>query len=288
MKKTSLSFIAGMIGGMALAAGSFAAEADPKAGRSGMQQGQKVEQHAQMVEKGAGQAAQQGVIFSADQIVGKNVVSQNGEDLGQIKSVTFDAKSGKIAHVTLSAGGFLGIGETERVVTWDAFRTDHMVPGVDSFVIKGSVDDFKKQLRTQEAVTAEHGMAGFTADQFLGKKVVSSDNRQVGEINSVMVDARSGRIAYVILASGGMLGLGDKHYALPWQLFESEKMRPEAMEVLSVRVDSEKLAKAPGVTGDRADQSFAEDVYEFFGLSPFWQTEGQSGRPMEKDTRMKK
>ncbi len=56
-------------------------------------------------------------------------------------------------------------------------------------------------------------MAAATLDD---NKVISSDGEDIGKIKDIMLDVGSGRIAYVVLSSGGFLGIGDKLLAIPW------------------------------------------------------------------------
>lgn len=54
------------------------------------------------------------------------------------------------------------------------------------------------------------------ADTLIGDKVLSSDGKGIGKIDDIMLDVRSGRIAYAVLSCGGFLGMGDKLLAVPW------------------------------------------------------------------------
>lgn len=57
------------------------------------------------------------------------------------------------------------------------------------------------------------------ATTLTGDKVLSSDGKEIGKIADIMLDVRSGRIAYVVLSCGGFLGMGDKLLAVPWGAF---------------------------------------------------------------------
>ena len=37
-----------------------------------------------------------------------------------------------------------------------------------------------------------------------------------GSIERVMIDKRSGQVAYAVLSFGGFLGLGGDYYPIPW------------------------------------------------------------------------
>src|SRR6201988_4959348 len=54
------------------------------------------------------------------------------------------------------------------------------------------------------------------ADTLEGNKVVTSDGEDVGKISDIMLDVRSGRVAYAVLSEGGFLGMGTTLHAIPW------------------------------------------------------------------------
>ena len=54
------------------------------------------------------------------------------------------------------------------------------------------------------------------SDKVEGTRVYRSDGRQVGHIERVMIDKRSGRTAYAVMNYGGFLGIGEDSYPLPW------------------------------------------------------------------------
>jgi sporulation protein YlmC with PRC-barrel domain len=49
-----------------------------------------------------------------------------------------------------------------------------------------------------------------------GDAVVNRRDEDVGQLERIMMDVPSGRIAYVVLACGGVFGIGVRHYAVPW------------------------------------------------------------------------
>jgi sporulation protein YlmC with PRC-barrel domain len=54
------------------------------------------------------------------------------------------------------------------------------------------------------------------ASTLVGDKVMSSAGEHVGKIAAIMLDVRSGFIAYAVLSTGGFLGVGDTLHAIPW------------------------------------------------------------------------
>jgi sporulation protein YlmC with PRC-barrel domain len=59
---------------------------------------------------------------SADELIGMKIVSRNGENLGEIQDIKIDIGTGKISHISVKRGGFLGVGGTKDIaVPLEAF-----------------------------------------------------------------------------------------------------------------------------------------------------------------------
>src|SRR4030095_7556120 len=80
------------------------------------------------------------------------------------------------------------------------------------------------------------------ASEIIGKKVENEQGENLGKIEDIVLDESQGRIVYAVLSFGGVLGLGDKLFAIPWNAL---KENPEKKCCL-LSVDKEKLRKAPG------------------------------------------
>ena len=56
------------------------------------------------------------------------------------------------------------------------------------------------------------------ADKVNGTDVFNAQGDQVGEIHDLMIDKKSGQVAYAIMSFGGFLGMGNSYHPLPWSL----------------------------------------------------------------------
>ena len=63
-------------------------------------------------------------LMGADTLIGNNVYNQKDEDLGDIKEIMSDMRTGRVRYAVLSFGGFLGMGEKLFAVPWDALTLD--------------------------------------------------------------------------------------------------------------------------------------------------------------------
>jgi sporulation protein YlmC with PRC-barrel domain len=63
-------------------------------------------------------------LIAASKVEGTSIYSVDGDDMGSVKSVMLEKRSGKVAHAVVSVGGFLGMGADYHVVPWDKLDYD--------------------------------------------------------------------------------------------------------------------------------------------------------------------
>src|SRR6266700_6899197 len=52
------------------------------------------------------------------------------------------------------------------------------------------------------------------SDKVEGTSVCRPDGKRVGQIERIMIDKRSGKVAYAVMSFGGFLGMGEDYYPL--------------------------------------------------------------------------
>lgn len=116
-----------------------------------------------------------------------------------------------------------------------------------------------------------------SASTLTGDKVRNSQNEDLGKIHEIMIDVEHGRIAYAVVSFGGVLGMGDKLFAIPWQALRVDRTN----ECMVLDVPRERLEKAPGFPKDdwpdMADQRWGGSIYEYYAQEPYW-TVGEGRR----------
>lgn len=109
-----------------------------------------------------------------------------------------------------------------------------------------------------------------SSDSLAGNDVTNAQGESLGEIDTIMIDVPSGRIAYAVLSFGGFLGMGNKLFAIPWSALTLDA----DSEQFILNVDKEKLKNAPGFDKDSwpsmADSQWASDIHNFYGTTPYW------------------
>jgi sporulation protein YlmC with PRC-barrel domain len=80
---------------------------------------EQVQQQQQRQPMGAQQAGDARGFVAANSIIGAEVRSQQGEDMGRIEQLLIDPQDGKVAYAVVGRGGFLGMGRDHVQVRWD-------------------------------------------------------------------------------------------------------------------------------------------------------------------------
>lgn len=108
------------------------------------------------------------------------------------------------------------------------------------------------------------------ADTLEGDDVINANGENLGEIKDIMIDVRSGRVAYAVLASGGLLGVGDKLFAIPWSALTLDANR----KCFVLNVDKERLKNAPGFDKHHwpsmSDPAWAQQIHSYYGQPTYW------------------
>ena len=104
------------------------------------------------------------------------------------------------------------------------------------------------------------------SDKVEGTKVYSIKGEKLGEIDHKMIGKLSGRVEYVVMTSGGLLGMGEKRYPLPWDVLDYHTDRGGYV----LNITEEQLKKGPSFEKDQRpvyDRAFGEKVYSHYGAT---------------------
>jgi sporulation protein YlmC with PRC-barrel domain len=107
------------------------------------------------------------------------------------------------------------------------------------------------------------------ADTLIGNDVFNHQDEGLGEIKEIMLDVASGRICYAVMSFGGVLGMGEKLFAVPWNALTLDT----ANKRFVIDVTRERLDSAPGFDRnqwpDMADASWERGIHDYYGTKPF-------------------
>lgn len=109
-----------------------------------------------------------------------------------------------------------------------------------------------------------------SASTLTGDKVRNPEGEQLGSLEEIVIDLDDGRVSYAVVATGGFLGLGNKFFAVPWDMLFVDTDNKEI--VLDISKDA--LEGAPGFDQDdwpdTHDRTWVGDVYRYYGRTPYW------------------
>ena len=104
-----------------------------------------------------------------------------------------------------------------------------------------------------------------SASSLEGDKVKNAQGEDLGNVKDIMINTERGQVQYYVLSFGGILGMGDKLFAIPPQAIAVDTQE----ECLILNVDKDKLENAPGFDKDNwpnmADEAFRDEVYAHYG-----------------------
>jgi hypothetical protein len=103
----------------------------------------------------------------------------------------------------------------------------------------------------------------------IGNDVYNHKGEDLGDIKEIMLDTRTGKIAYAVLSFGGFLSVGEKLFAVPWNALTLDTND----KCFILRVEKNRLEEAPGFDKDdwpdMADQSWIQEIHSYYGTRSY-------------------
>lgn len=117
-------------------------------------------------------------------------------------------------------------------------------------------------------------VSALSAGTLTGDEIRNKADEKLGTVEEIMIDLDQGRIAYVVMAADGFLGIGDKYFAVPWSLLEIDTENHDVV----VDLDKETIEDAPGFDKDNwpdpSEVGWLNEVYVYYDVEPYWGSTG--------------
>ncbi len=113
-----------------------------------------------------------GLADAADDLRGLTVLDGDGDPIGEVDDLVVDEEERRARFLVVASGGFLGIGETKRLVPVDAVTAVedkvHVEPSREAVHGTREFDPELEPLPDFEAVYGQYGYAPFWAPGYVG------------------------------------------------------------------------------------------------------------------------
>ena len=120
---------------------------------------------------------------------------------------------------------------------------------------------------TESELSSSETIKLIGSDKVEGTHVYNRQGDHLGQIEKVMIDKYSGKVAYAVMSFGGFLGIGEEHYPLPWETLDYDV----GADGYVVDLDKQKLEGAPSFTRGRDpawhDPAYNRELYGYYGLA---------------------
>lgn len=103
-------------------------------------------------------------------------------------------------------------------------------------------------------------------DDIRGRHVKDVDGEELGTVDDLLIDATERKVRFVVIASGGFLGLGAQKSYIP-----VDAVIGVGDEDVLIDQSRDHVRTAPAYDPELInDPAYNEGVLEYYGLSPFW------------------
>ncbi|MDO9106433.1 MAG: PRC-barrel domain-containing protein, partial [Methylovulum sp.] len=141
---------------------------------------------------------------------------------------------------------------------------------VPSCAVKETQKVLKQESRGESAErvqTCNESMQRVTrASKIIGTPVKNPKGDNLGNIKELVLDPRSGKVVYAVVSFGGVLGMGDKLFIVPWKALNGSRDK----EYYLLDLDKTTFTSAPGFDKKQWPDSSNEWELQREGLNQFY------------------
>lgn len=247
-----------------------------------------------------------GTLQSAEEVIGTNIHNIQGDTIGEVEELILDASRRTVEYVVIEADGKLypvpwtALGKGTESYTLD-ITSDRLsgAPTVSSLqpgqfirpdLRQQSHDFYSAQITavqdknigekaadwvkdTAESLTGQPQPVLHSTNSILGYDVQDAQGTTLGELDDVVFDVRQGNLAYGLITFGGILGIGQKTAAVPWEAVDIRT----SQQIVRLHGSEQTLQASVLKDGDiqwLSEPAFAQQVHTEFDQEPYWEVFG--------------
>ncbi len=106
------------------------------------------------------------------------------------------------------------------------------------------------------------------ASKVIGMTVENPQGESLGSVNDIMINFADGHVQYLAVSHGGVLGVGDKLFAVPMKAFECKYDAKNDQHKLVLNITQERFDNAPGFNQDQwpdmGDSKWKSTINEYY------------------------
>ena len=103
-----------------------------------------------------------------------------------------------------------------------------------------------------------------SSEKVEGTAVYNPKDEKLGTIHHFMVGKRDGRVRYAVLSYGGLFGMGDDFYPLPWDALTYKDKGGYLVNIDKDRLDRDKAPSYPRGQEPNWDESYDTRVRNYY------------------------
>ena len=103
----------------------------------------------------------------------------------------------------------------------------------------------QREIAAAQPVAQIHG--ALRSDELLGTDVRNQQNQVLGSVDDLVMNPKTGKIAYLMVERGGLFGIGEKYVPVPWADFKATP----GVRVLVLDATRDAMKGAPEVGHDQ-------------------------------------
>lgn len=196
-------------------------------------------------------------LIPSSRLIDLDIKNPAGEDLGEIEDLVINIEDGRVVYAIHEFGGFLGIGEKDVIVPWNAYRhcdqnnlltLDMNKEQLDQFEdvdydVWPNLLDLNWRTNTASRFNVEVQDYGQTLRLAELKRfdIENTAGEDLGNIDELLLNVGSGNIPYAVISFGGFLGIGDKLISIPWDQFNVDAQQRR----INLDIPKDRLENAP-------------------------------------------
>jgi len=116
--------------------------------------------------------------------------------------------------------------------------------------------------------TAHHNHNFISSGDVQGTVVYGKAGAKVGEIDHLIIDKTSGRVAYAVMSFGGFMGLNHNHYPIPWGALDYDT----SLQGFRTNITEQMLKDAPEFSDDSwQDRTWEMQWHKHYRVPNYWE-----------------